>query len=216
MIATLDVVSGGRLIVGVGTGWLKGEFRVLGVPLAERGPMTDEYLRAMKVLWTEENPEFQGRYVSFSRLAFQPKCVQRPHVPLWIGGTGDRPFRRVIELGDGWAPMTGTLEEVSGHVAHLKEAAAAAGRDPESLDFTLEVLIGEPDEAQAAARTHVPGAKPPAKRAAPTNTEIVDRIAECRRAGLNHFSVRFAWRTPAEYVERLEWFAAEVMSALRS
>ncbi|MBI3744001.1 MAG: TIGR03619 family F420-dependent LLM class oxidoreductase, partial [Chloroflexi bacterium] len=141
LISTLDQVSNGRLTVGVGAGWLRGEFRVLGVNAEERGPLTDEYLRAMKVLWTEANPEFRGKYVSFSRFAFEPKCVQKPHVRLWMGGSGKAPMRRVIEIGDGWAPMTGDLPDLKRDISLIKERAIAAGRDPEALDFSYSLVV---------------------------------------------------------------------------
>ena len=101
LVSTLDVVSGGRLTLGVGAGWIKGEFKALNIPYAERGAITSETLRAMKVLWTEEHPSFEGRYTSFSNIAFEPKCLQQPHVKIWIGGSGAAPLQRAVELGDG-------------------------------------------------------------------------------------------------------------------
>jgi probable F420-dependent oxidoreductase len=87
MLSTIDVLSGGRLIVGAGAGWLKEEFEALGVPpFAARGAVTDEYLRAFRVLWTEDEPYFEGEHVKFAGIVFAPKPVQKPHPPIWVGG----------------------------------------------------------------------------------------------------------------------------------
>ena len=129
LVSTLDVVSGGRLTLGVGAGWIKGEFKALNIPYAERGAITSETLRAMKVLWTEEHPSFEGRYTSFSNIAFEPKCLQQPHVKIWIGGSGAAPLQRVVELGDGWSPMQGDLPELERHVRWIRKELAARGRD---------------------------------------------------------------------------------------
>ena len=88
LISTLDTVTEGRVSLVVGSGWLRREFRYLGVPYDERGEITDEYVRAMRVLWTDDKPQFDGKHVQFSDLAFFPRCVQQPHVPILAGGSG--------------------------------------------------------------------------------------------------------------------------------
>lgn len=106
VLATLDVLSGGRLIVGAGTGWMAEEFAALGLTnFAQRGAVTTEYLRLFKELWTKENPEFRGKYVQVSGIGFQPKPMQRPHPPIWIGGHSEPALRRVASVGDGWMPI---------------------------------------------------------------------------------------------------------------
>jgi alkanesulfonate monooxygenase SsuD/methylene tetrahydromethanopterin reductase-like flavin-dependent oxidoreductase (luciferase family) len=100
-IATLDWLSAGRVDVTAGVGWMREEFDALGIPMRERGARTTEYLRAMIELWTSDTPSFDGRYLRFGGLVFEPKCVQRPHVPLLIGGTGERAFAQVLEFGAG-------------------------------------------------------------------------------------------------------------------
>src|SRR5215475_13478386 len=86
MVSSLDALSGGRVVLGVGAGWVAAESAMLGVPFAERGPMTDEHLEAMQELWTSERPHFSGKYTQFSDLVFAPKPVQKPHPPIWVGG----------------------------------------------------------------------------------------------------------------------------------
>jgi probable F420-dependent oxidoreductase len=211
LLATLDEVAGGRITCGFGVGWLRPEFEALGVPYGERGAITDEYLQAIKALWTEPSPRFQGTYVRFQDVLFEPKPVQKPHPPIWIGGSGPHAVRRVVELGDGWVPMTGTFVELSGGVARVKEAVRAAGRDPEALDFASHLAIGEPDAYRphhtsdaAHARTDLDPPVPHAPEA------LLEAIARYRAAGFNHLSLRFNWQTPADLTRELAWLAERV------
>jgi probable F420-dependent oxidoreductase len=106
ILATLDALSQGRLILGAGTGWMAEEFEALGLDTyAKRGAVTNEYLRLFKELWTKDAPEFRGDFVQVSGIGFQPKPVQRPHPPIWIGGHSGPALRRVALLGDGWMPI---------------------------------------------------------------------------------------------------------------
>ncbi|HJW70230.1 MAG TPA: TIGR03619 family F420-dependent LLM class oxidoreductase, partial [Candidatus Binatia bacterium] len=101
-LTTIDVLSGGRLMVGVASGWLREEFDLLGVPFHERGARTDEYLAVLRALWTEERVTFRGRFVRLEEAAFFPKPIQKPHPPIWIGGASAAAFRRIAHLGDCW------------------------------------------------------------------------------------------------------------------
>lgn len=215
LISTLDVISNGRLVVGVGAGWLRGEFRTLGLPHAERGAMTDDYLRAMKALWTQDRPSYAGKYASFANLAFLPKCVQKPHVPLWIGGSGPRPLRRVVELGDGWAPMVGELDPLARDIARIKDEAKAAGRDPAALDFSFSIIVGEQDPASEMARSHVTKERNVVRDQAASPQAIIDLIGRHRDAGFTHLGISFSWQTPADYMKQLDWFAARIMPAFK-
>ncbi len=216
LISTLDTVSQGRLTLGIGAGWLRGEFRVLGVPFAERGALTDEYLRAMKVLWTEERPSFEGRTIRFSGIAFEPRCVQQPHVPLWIGGSGPAPLRRALELGDGWSPMVGELAELAPEVARMKERLAARGRDPARFAFNSSISFGAPDALRETARRHASHAGERTESNAPSSPEaIVELIGRYREAGFTNLTLSFGWEKPADYLRQLEWLAANVLPKLR-
>src|SRR5438477_8338924 len=97
MLATIDVLSNGRLIFGAGAGWMEEEFALLDVPFKDRGKVTDEYLEAFRELWTNDNPSYRGKHVSFSDLLFYPKPAQKPHPPIWIGGEGPAALRRTIK-----------------------------------------------------------------------------------------------------------------------
>lgn len=141
-LATLDVLSGGRLVVGVGVGWMREEFQALGLPpFEERGAVTDEYIRAFKVLWTEDNPSFDGKYISFDDISFLPKPVQKPHPPIWVGGESRPAMRRTAELGNGWYPLgsnptfpMGTPEQLKAGLERLAQYAARFGRDPAEIE----------------------------------------------------------------------------------
>ena len=99
-LSTMDWLSSGRVTATFGVGWLKEEFDLLGVPFAQRGAMAEEYTQAIIELWTKENPEFEGKYVSFKDVAFEPKCVQKPHLPIWFGGDADAVLARTQSAGD--------------------------------------------------------------------------------------------------------------------
>ena len=142
-LATLDVLSGGRLIVGVGVGWCREEFEAVGCePFDERGAVTDEYIRAFKELWTSDNPTFDGKYVSFSDIWFLPKPVQKPHPPFWVGGESRPAIRRAATLCDGWYPIgnnpafpVGTPEALQDGMARLRRTAERAGRNPDEIQI---------------------------------------------------------------------------------
>ena len=141
-LATLDVLSGGRLVVGVGVGWMREEFEALGLPpFEERGAVTDEYIRAFKVLWTEDSPHFEGKYISFDDITFLPKPVQKPHPPIWVGGESRPALRRTAELADGWYPLgsnptfpMGTPDELKAGLDRLAQYAQRFDRDPKTIE----------------------------------------------------------------------------------
>ena len=138
MLATLDMLSQGRIILGVGAGWMREEFEALGLPpFEERGDVTDEYIRVFKELWTSDDPSFDGKYCSFSNITFQPKPVQKPHIPIWVGGESPRALRRAAELGNGWSPIGSNPqfplhrpEQLEAAIGRLAERCRRVGRDP--------------------------------------------------------------------------------------
>jgi len=135
-LATLDVLSGGRLLVGFASGWLVEEFELLGVPFRERGARTDEYLRALRALWTEDVVDFSGRFVRLEGAAFFPKPLQKPHPPIWLGGTSEAALRRVARAGDGWIAAPRTPEALQEEVERLRRFREEAGRDPGALGIS--------------------------------------------------------------------------------
>jgi probable F420-dependent oxidoreductase len=130
--ATVDQVSGGRFIFGVGVGWDEAEFADLRLPFRERGRLSDDYLRAIKTAWASDIPEYKGEYAGFSGATFSPRPVQRPHPPIWVGGSPGSvsapAVRRCAELGDAWHPLALSLDDIEKGFATLRDLASRSGR----------------------------------------------------------------------------------------
>jgi len=141
--ATLHVLSGGRLMLGVGVGVIEQELEAMGSPYAERGAITDETIAIMKELWTNEDPSFHGKYHSFSGMKFTPKPLQKPHVPIIIGGTSRAAIRRAARSGAAWHPTALAPEVLAQGMDYLKEQAVAAGRDPSKIAVSVSASIGK-------------------------------------------------------------------------
>ncbi len=133
--ASLDYLSGGRLMLGVGVGWLAEEFAAMGTPFERRGARMDDTLAAMKKVWSGDVVEHQGEFVDWSGFKSYPLPVQKPHIPLIIGGTTPAAIRRVVAHGDGWITV-GTPDELAAPSGLLREQAAAAGREMASIEIT--------------------------------------------------------------------------------
>jgi probable F420-dependent oxidoreductase len=136
VIATLDVVSGGRVVLGVGAGWLKEETEVFGTPFGMRWKRLRETAEAMRVLWTQPEGSYQGELVKFPPLRCDPKPVQKGGPPILLGARGPKALERVVRSYDGWAPVAGKPESFKRDIGALKKLAAERGRDPESLQIT--------------------------------------------------------------------------------
>jgi len=212
MLSTLDALSNGRVILGVGMGWLEEEFRALGVSaFAERGALSDEYLQIFKELWTKDEPSFRGKYYEFAALRFFPKPVQKPHPPIWVGGHTPAALRRAATMGDGWHASRLGPEGMAQGVARLRELAAQAGRDAGALTISLRCNLHITAEARGAASRE-------ARRGGElvgTPGEIMEGLREYRQAGVDSiiFNIR-PGASLAERVETMERFAQEVMPQL--
>jgi probable F420-dependent oxidoreductase len=209
MLASLDVLSNGRVIVGLGVGWMKEEFDNLRTPaFAERGRVTDEYIRAFRELWTSDNPTFNGQFCNFSNIIFLPKPVQKPTIPIWIGGHSKQAIRRAARLGDGWHPIGGVPtiplepDDVRKDLALLAEYAQAAGRDPRQIRVALKGSLFDKEKKIEGRRRRFMGEA----------VEIAADIRDYRAAGVDTmiFDVRRA--SSAETLERMEWMAKEVIA----
>ena len=145
ILATIDALSGGRTTLGVGAGWMKEEFDALGVPdFEKRGKVTDEYLEAFKVLWTEDDPKYDGDHVQFGNINFFPKPMQDPHPPIWVGGESRPALRRTVRYGDVWFPVANNPRHPLNNVALFKDGvqrlhqmAEEHGRDPDTIGLAL-------------------------------------------------------------------------------
>ena len=163
-VATLDHLTGGRVSLGIGVGWLKEEFEALGVPFDARGARTDDYIAAMRALWARDDASFEGRFVRFRGMSCNPK-PKAGTVPFVIGGHSAAAARRAGRLGDGFFPATGAQVDIAPLIALMRDTATAAGRDPGAIELTT----GCPGA--------VPGAADPLAAVAERAALGVDRIA---------------------------------------
>ena len=210
MLASLDVLSGGRIIVGLGVGWMKEEFENLQAPAyQERGRVTDEYIQAFRELWTKETPSFKGKYCSFSDIVFLPKPVQKPAIPIWIGGHSKQALRRAAQLGDGWHPIGGVPtiplepEDIRRDLVTLANYARIAGREPKNIHIALKGSLFDREKQT------VPGKR---RRFLGSCDEIAEDIRDYRDAGVQ--TMIFDVRRPSApaTLERMEWLATEVIA----
>ena len=195
MLATIDVLSGGRLICGVGVGWWRQELEILGVDFARRGRAADEALRVFKALWTEREPRFDGEFYRVADVGFEPKPVQKPHPPIWVGGNTTAALRRVVALGDGWHAMSKTPDELRASLAELRTLAEAAGRAWKTIEISMRFELSETvlaDGVQA----------------------VVDRLGEYGRLGVGHTAVVFRREDPKRMLELLDLVATKIRPAL--
>jgi probable F420-dependent oxidoreductase len=143
VVATLDHFSGGRFIFGIGAGWLKEETEIMGGDFPRRWTQTRDAVRAMKELWTKPEAEYHGTHYDFPPVRCFPKPAQKPHPPIFLGGSAKNVFKRVVEWGDGWMPSLPSPEEIERGRATLNDLAARAGRDPASIEI---LAFGRPGQ----------------------------------------------------------------------
>lgn len=136
-IATLDLLSGGRVLLGIGVGWLREEFDAIGVPFEDRTARAEEYVEAMRVLWREDEPTFKGRFCGFERARCNPKPARPGGPPVLVGGSTDPAARRAGRIGDGYFPWRVTPDELENLLAAMRESAKDAGRDPDAIEVTI-------------------------------------------------------------------------------
>lgn len=141
-LASVDVLSGGRLLFGLGAGYLQPEFEAIGAPFAERGPRTNEAIEVLRALWTQQSPRFEGRYWSFSGIQAMPRPVQKPHPPIVVGGHSPPAYRRAVSQGNGWYGFALDVDAARGSIEGLRRAAKEVER-PASLG-DLEISVTPP------------------------------------------------------------------------
>ncbi len=212
MLATIDVLSHGRVTVGVGVGWLREEFQALGAPdFDRRGSVSDEYIRIMKTLWTECPASFAGEFYRFEAIQCLPAPVQKPHPPIWVGGHSKAALRRVARLGDGWHPVGANPAvplrppELASSLAGLRRLTEAEGRDPSSLTISYKAPVYDPGQA-------LDGRTGERRPFSGSPGEIEDDIATFARLGVSEVIFDFRRERLAESLERMERFAPVMRS----
>jgi len=214
-LATIDVMSGGRITLGIGAGWMKEEFEALGVPaFAERGKVTDEYVAAFRELWTKERPRFAGQFVKFDNITFAPKPAQKGGIPIWVGGESGPALRRTAKLGDAWYPIGNnpafpldSLARFAAGAERLRKLTKDAGRDPKSVGVTVRFpRYGEALPAKA-------GDGEP-RLFAGKAAAIANDVKELAALGVGAIDMTFGGATVAEILGEMKRFKSEVMAKL--
>ena len=212
-LATIDVLSNGRLILGVGAGWMEEEFKLLKAPFEARGKATDEYIAAWKSLWTEERPTYEGTHVSFKDVIFAPKPVQKPHPPIWVGGESPAALRRAVTLGDAWYPGNNNQQKpmdtpvrLAAGMADMKRAAEKHGRDPATVGMAL---IAQSPFEWGSFKTQDGSAR---RMFTGTSAEMLADWAALENLGVGHVAMRLGGASVADAVERIERFGSEVIA----
>jgi probable F420-dependent oxidoreductase len=208
-VSTLDLLSGGRVRLTIGVGHAEKEFEVLQVPYHERGRVTDEYLAAMIELWTSDKPEFHGRYVEFDGIAFEPKPVQQPYPPIWIGGNSRAAMRRAARH-DGWYPWLITADRLPECLDYIRS-------QPEFEKRTRPFEVAMPVSILAVNEEHEPLDGDIGRGKSLTGKqEIIDAIGYVREMGATWTSVPTPpSRSLAEHLEHLQWVAEEIIPLFR-
>ena len=204
--STLDWLTGGRAEALFGIGWLEAEFDMLRVPFHKRGRMADEYLAAIIELWTKDDPEFEGEFVSFRNCGFAPKPVQKPGVPIWLGGDAAPVLKRVAKFGNGWSPFRTPPEKFPECIDFIKSQPEYDGR-PLDVFFALEMLnVGAHHEILDDPRA--PGTIDKAK--------ILDQIGWLKQLGITETIVPLPKGMTGEqdWLDRQQWVAEEIMPVI--
>jgi probable F420-dependent oxidoreductase len=204
-LASMDWLSSGRVTITFAVGWLKEEFDLLGVPFNERGRMSDEYIDAIIELWTKDNPEYEGQYVSFRDVAFEPKPFQKPHLPIWMGGEADAVLKRIARVASGWWPFLTKPEEIPAKIDFIKSQPDYKGQLQDIMYGFATSRVGEGHTVQ----------EDPRARPGMTKPEIIDRLSWFKELGVTMSSVPIPTvKHIDEYFDYAQWVAEEIMPAV--
>lgn len=206
LATTIDHLSRGRLIMGVGIGWMREEFEALDVAYDRRGSITDEQLEAVRLLLSEEHCTFEGKHYRFRDVSFYPKALQ-PHLPIWVGGEGKPARRRAGRFGDAWFPyfVEITAEELRAAHEDVRSAAREAGRDPDAVALTC---------CSAIEVTHDEVPQDP-RRLRGSPAQLVEALLAYEQAGVEHVALQFTVPRWPDRLAQMETFAGEVLPAVR-
>jgi probable F420-dependent oxidoreductase len=195
MLASIDALSGGRLICGVGVGWWKEELEILGVPFHARGRQADEAIQVFKALWTMDNPAFEGEFFKFRDIGFAPKPVQKPYPPIWVGGDSPGAFRRVVTHGDGWHATSKTPAQFREALNRLRAVADTAGRGWDTIALSLRFGLSDAMLAQG-------------------TQAVIDQLGEFKRLGLSHVLLEFRRDDLKQMIEILDLVTGTIRPAV--
>jgi probable F420-dependent oxidoreductase len=207
VLATLDVLSHGRVTLGAGVGWMEEEFKAIGLDtFARRGAYSDECIRILRELWTKDNPSFQGEFHQFSNVRCEPRPMQPGGIPIWVGGHTPPAIRRAARLGNGWQPLVQRPPadlppaEMKEKIGQLRAFAQEAKRDPQSITLAMGSSIQFTEGAATGARSLFTG----------TPAQIVEALQRYQELGVHNFRCDFPSATFEGLLQAMERFATEV------
>ena len=204
-LATMDWLSSGRVTVTFAVGWLQGEFDALGVPFHERGAISEEYIQAIIELWTQAKPQFEGKYVSFRDVVFEPKPVQKPHLPVWFGGDADPVLKRTARYASGWWPFLTRPEDIPARLDFIRSQPDYNGKLDEVFYGFATTRVGEGHTVL----------EDPKARPGMTKQEIIDRLGWFKELGVTISSVPIPRLAHIDdYFDYSQWVAEEIMPAV--
>ena len=200
---TIDHLSNVRLILGVGVGWMAEEFEALGAQFKDRGELSDEQLELINVLWRQDRVRFEGRYYRSDDIAFYPKPLQKPRIPIWVGGEGVRAQRRAAAYGDAWFPyfVRITPRELARRFENVRSHATRAGRNPDEIRFACCLPIEVSRDPVAQEEDRLRG----------TPEQLAQALVRYREIGVEHIALQFMVPHWPERQAQIERFARDVM-----
>jgi probable F420-dependent oxidoreductase len=206
--ATIDQLSTGRLILGVGVGWMEEEFAAMNVPFKERGKIADEQLALLKELWTEQHITFHGNYYHVNDIAFLPKPYRKPRVPIWVGGEGKPAQRRAGRFGDAWFPyfVKITPEGLAAGYENVRAEAKKAGRNPEEVQLACCLPVELTPTDGPPITDYLKG----------SIKQVTERLKQFIAVGATHIGLQFMIPHYPERQEQIERFAKEALPELKA
>jgi len=191
-VATLDIFSKGRMILGLGLGWMKEEFDASNIPLKQRAIRTDETISILRVLWTKEKPSYEGKFTTFGEVLFEPKPIQR-HLPIWIGGETIPALKRVARIGDGWLPIqVNDSATMKNSINIIRQEVKNVARSIDEITLTHRIKMESGHLNRSA---------------------MLKKIEEMRELGIDYFMVDVEPRSASDYGRNLELFCSEIMNS---
>jgi probable F420-dependent oxidoreductase len=205
---TIDHLSMGRFIMGVGVGWMEEEFSAMGAPFKERGKVSDEQLRLLDTIWREEHATFHGQHYRFDDIAFSPKPYQKPRIPIWVGGEGKAAQRRAGAYGDAWFPyfVRVSPKELAARFENVRRCASEAGRNPVAITFAccLPIELTPKDVPQEP--DYLKGSV----------LQITAALRKFQEIGVSHVGLQFMIPHWPERREQIERFANEILPVFKN
>jgi probable F420-dependent oxidoreductase len=209
MLATIDILSGGRVTVGVGVGWLREEFQALNTPdFDQRGAVSDEWISILKQLWTTTPASFEGKFYQYKDIRCEPQPLQKPYPPIWVGGHSRAALRRTARHGDGWHPVGAIAavplppDELRAHLETLKRLTEAEGRNFSDITISYKAPLYD---------TGLPAAGNERKLFSGSPAQIADDILAFSKLGVHELVFDFRSQSQSESIERMQRFAGEIM-----